>query len=96
MAAIKYLTAGPQPLAFFAGTSALVLVSNVHAASWTLQPVLHDGVIDTSRRFLPTMWTNAMGEVVQELWQRAGAWVKGELWRFADQTYVRDRPSKLL
>ncbi|BGP35225.1 hypothetical protein JCM10296v2_007057 [Rhodotorula toruloides] len=87
LAAIQYLTAGPQPLAFFAGTSALVLVSNIHAASWTFQPVLADGSVDTSRRFLPTTWTNAMGEVDQELWQRAGAWVKGELWRFADQTY---------
>jgi hypothetical protein len=88
LSAVEHLTTGPQPLAFFAGASALVLVANVHLGSWTLQPVLDDGSIHNARRFLPMMWTNAKGEVDQELWQRAGAWVKGELWRFANQTYV--------
>ncbi|GEM11478.1 B-block binding subunitof TFIIIC family protein [Rhodotorula toruloides] len=87
LAAVHYLTSGPQPLAFFAGSSTLVLVSILHVASWTLRPVLDDGAIDTSKRFVPTMWTNAMGKVNQELWQRACAWVKGELWRFADQSF---------
>ncbi|GJN93921.1 hypothetical protein Rhopal_006980-T1 [Rhodotorula paludigena] len=76
LSAVSLLTTtSSPPLALLAGHAALSLVHARYLSSWAF-PVPSS---DPKRYFLPALWTGVSGEVNFEYWQRACAWVKGEL-----------------
>lgn len=101
MEAVAQLTAGSPPLAFFAGVTAVSLISIRHLAEWTVPVPVPVPVSQTAdradepasavKRFLPTIWTTVRGQVNAELYQRAAGWVKGELKARSGITAVRAR-----
>ncbi|GAA5989786.1 hypothetical protein JCM10908_002322 [Rhodotorula pacifica] len=79
--AVARLTATSPPLAFFAGETAISLVSVRYVAEWSLPVPKLDAANDAAsdKRFLPAIWTTVRGEVNAEMFQRAAGWLKGEL-----------------
>ncbi|GAA5870532.1 hypothetical protein JCM3774_003701 [Rhodotorula dairenensis] len=83
--AVARLTASSRPLAFFAGSTAVSLVSIRHLADWTVPvpasqlPEEAEEPAPAEKRFLPTIWTTVRGQVNSELYHRAVGWIKGEL-----------------
>ncbi|GAA5858602.1 hypothetical protein JCM8547_001385 [Rhodosporidiobolus lusitaniae] len=69
-----------SPLAFFAGTSSLTLVSIAYLSSWVLTlPSTLGSEEEPPKRVWPCIWVDLHGGVVPEVWNRAVGWIKGEL-----------------
>ncbi|GAA5919094.1 hypothetical protein JCM6882_004891 [Rhodosporidiobolus microsporus] len=90
--AVRLLThpTSGAPLALFAGSAALSVVSTSYLSSWTVAlpkaAIVED---EQPRRVLPCLWIDLAGEVNLELWNRAVGWVKGELLTRAGMTMAR-------
>ncbi|BGP19943.1 hypothetical protein JCM10213v2_008074 [Rhodosporidiobolus nylandii] len=94
LSSITFLTSPVtgSPLAYFAGTTSLSLVSSLYLSDWQVVLVPPPGSETENqpvKRILPCLWADLNGEVNLEMWSRAAGWVKGELLVRAGTTLPR-------